>query len=425
MFSFALIRQSSRLSHSSAIYKRPTVVNASVGTLVLGFLLLFPAFPTVISNEIHINIMAILFAFFGLIFLGSVRVNNRSIFLLLTYFFLQGLLALSWGFDVIEGRAHFSDILSSLRPLFLCILVLFFAGFFGSNYQKGVQVFSTFCSIFVVLCFLFVVLESQLAGFDKVSYFLYKQESRDILENAGISFFHTTYFAGYVYLFMFLLFGFKALLGRSLFDGFMFLLSFLLLIWAQSKVYYVLIVIGIIFILFFCLQARAFYKFFTLIFLSTLGLVLFYFYGLYDLLKETNRTFLTLSVLLESPEASGSLGVRVNQVLFAFQESYDNFLLGAGLGRGTSLESYLSNFTYRYGFLGLVIYFILFCSVAFTSISQAPRTMSAENRGLNLAIGIWFLMMPVSLLSSPMIETGKTAVFSCAVLGMWVASWKR
>jgi hypothetical protein len=128
------------------------------------------------------------------------------------------------------------------------------------------------------------------------------------------------------------------------------------------------------------------------------------------------RGIRSMAGLVNNAEEHGSLVVRLFQVVNAINLSMEQGGLGVGLGRGLMLESYLSSFIYRYGLLGFFLYNIFFLMVAAFSLRRYSRAVNWEDKVIFSFGGVWYLLLPISLLSSPMYEMGKGAIFSGAVL---------
>jgi hypothetical protein len=120
--------------------------------------------------------------------------------------------------------------------------------------------------------------------------------------------------------------------------------------------------------------------------------------------------------LLNNAEGAGSFSVRMEQIDFVLEMSFQRFGFGLGLGRGVLLESWISYLGYRYGIFGLLFYFLLWVYLGFKLILLSFNNYSYVNFEF-VSLGFWFLSQPILLLSGGMNESGFTGMFSSVVLG--------
>jgi hypothetical protein len=125
-----------------------------------------------------------------------------------------------------------------------------------------------------------------------------------------------------------------------------------------------------------------------------------------------------MSLLISHGLEFSNVSVRLDQFFTAVDDSLDNYLLGVGLGRNVYLESYLAAYTHRYGLVGFLIYNVFYVFLAVYSYSMYRKTSSIDKRVVYLFGMLWALNLPLLMLSNPMFEMGKNAIFSIFILSV-------
>jgi hypothetical protein len=367
----------------------------------------------------HVNVISVGLAFVLIIIFNQKVYLDKFITIIFYFSSLQLLLFFSWIKDSQIISAEIGDIFSVLRPSLLLIIIIFFYVYlFPLTYEKLIIIKNTIV-LQLIIIFVYVIFEVHLPAFAVISDFLYKR-GKDVLAEAGISFFSITYYAGYIY-YLFLLF-----LGSFLLHGiiskekglFLVLFSLLLIFYSNSKTYYFLGIISIPMLLIF----KNGVKYVFYLFLLSVGVLSILFLFLDDsilyLLYNFNKTTKSAMIIISNPYSAYSFMERWRQINDAFTGSFQNYGFGLGLGKGLELESWLANFCYRYGLIGLFLYIILFIYLYILSRKLYILTNDNLEKSFLAAIGIWAFTLPISLLSGPMIEISKMAVFSAFMIAI-------
>lgn len=248
--------------------------------------------------------------------------------------------------------------------------------------------------------------------------FLYKRSYKYGIEHSATTFFGITYSSGF--------FGFSLLclsiptfllLGKRRLLYLVSMLLILVVLLSQSKT---MILSVLLFFPTYILLRKGGNKY---IFTSMLALFIpvFLIYGkgfLIYILNYLSSDFIAArSVLriINNPEQSGTLSVRVEQVVNAWKLlSESSYLLGVGLGRSLYLESWIAEILYRYGVIGFFVYIIGYFLVA---IKLFIKVLSKDS-ALYVCLFIWFSFLPINQLSGLLIESGKTMVVFCFMLSI-------
>lgn len=391
-------------------------------------LLFFPLFPTLMGvSQLHINFIFFFVAFLALMM--CVRISFD--YFILSSYILFFLLVLSS--SILYGDVVFSDIPSIFRPLFLLVIFLFFLNYLAQGSDSEAQVYSILKftrllkrMLIPVIFFSLVISLFEVFGEGLINdyiHFLYKREDRLDFASQATTFFGQTYYSGFVFLtIMTLIMGLTAD-KTSWSDWAVISFSFFIVLLSQSKP--AIFVSFFLIFLFVALKARTFFLIavpFVFMLIALLHQYLFSF--IIDILLGID-TIGTRSLLrmLEGVESSGSLSVRLNQI----SETYylvlgNNPFLGLGVGRGVLLESWVAEMMFRYGFIGIFVFIVMVFYLTFISLVSFFRLKKEGfvHAHLPLFLAIWFLSLPILLLSSNMIENSKTAIVSMFVIALTV-----
>lgn len=142
-------------------------------------------------------------------------------------------------------------------------------------------------------------------------------------------------------------------------------------------------------------------------------LVSFY---LYEYLLN-NRLIVSFIELVSGGGGQNSAFERVEQVNASITGSLENYFLGLGSGIGVLNETFISDFTYRYGLIGLLLYFLFYLFV-FVILNRKDNCNSDEMFYLKNAVKCWFIILPVLSMSNPTLEIGKGGVVNCIMLAL-------
>lgn len=363
-----------------------------------------PLFPPIFeSSHVHINTMLVGFSTIVAIFNWNSAFDKYNTAFFVYLFALQALLIINF---VVNGasQVQVGDVPSLFRPVMLCMTFLMVLFFLERDVEFNDQFLKVF-KVFIIISVLYFFVEIFFVEkFSQLVYGLYKRESRPDLRFVFTSFFGTSYYAGFVYftVLIFLLpnFFMKKSLGN--FCLVFFCIFFVLL--NQSKL--ILFTLALYLFIIFFIRQGWFGKLMTLLVCS------FILFGSLSLLSDTQLTsglkvssLSSLRTLIFDPQSSGTLNVRIFQITSILQQEA---FLGMGLGRDAELESWLATYLYRYGVLGAVSFLIFHLSLALTLIflgKHAP--MSNREKIFITSISIWFFLLPISQMSSAMIEGSK------------------
>lgn len=171
----------------------------------------------------------------------------------------------------------------------------------------------------------------------------------------------TSYYSGFVFFSIFVLFFSKALTEKKVKDFLWCVPIFILIMFAQSKTMIFSTVICL-FIAFAFLFRRLFFISFPIVVFSFLTLVvnidlILVYFDEYNL-----RVVKQLRELVFNYNESETLAIRLTQIFDSFiMVSHNGGLLGEGLSPKSSLESWVALYLYRYGILGVLNFLFLVC----------------------------------------------------------------
>ncbi|MGI2104689.1 O-antigen ligase family protein [Shewanella frigidimarina] len=387
--------------------------------------LLFPQFPPLFGrSEVHINLVAILFATLSLTFY-KLRLNTNSKILILGYFFsLQLFLFLSYwlGTDSFNG---FSDLPSYYRPLMLLFVTLGFLSLID-NLDDAYSTILRVAKIIITLVFCYSILEVFFFDiFSSIMFAIYRIEDKSNINGVAVSFFTLPYYASYILSVFLPLLMSNYKLERSIRSLTLVFMCFICIILTQSKMG-VFLALGIAF-LYWYLSVNYRKKIIVVIFFGFFLLVLYLF--LVDFISYLNSEFggnflRTLHSILSNTEHAHNLLERVKDITETYSAIMSNNpFFGVGLAKGKTIEVWIAMIMYRYGLIGLMFFVVFFLWVGFVSIIEINK----ENKGgkesfkrieLLKMIVIWSLTIFISQLSGLMIEMSKGAIISSLMFAL-------
>lgn len=393
--------------------------------LFLVFVVLLPYFPireSMASYNVNIAYLAIVLAAIlmkgGFVF----DVTLKKVFFV--FVFLQSLLLFSFisTSELFGGIGVFGSL---LRPVVIYLFILYFyQGFNNINnhsdfisYIKGL----TKPLVFVSILYIFLGgFEFLVGDFTFINLF-YKRSNAYM---SGIEFSSTT-FMGSTY--------------PSAFLGF-FLLNILFLINKVSKKRYISVVCVFLIVMIVLSQSKPFILlaifFYASYFVFAMGekitrLVLsvfliisplLYFHMLdvftkfLELISPNLKAARSMLVMISDTSSSGTLNTRLEQVFLSIDlVSEKLYLIGAGLGQEIYLESWIAEIIYRYGFLGLFIYVVVYLIITFKLYKYV---FHARENIIFFSLFYWFSSLIFSQLSGLQIENGKTMVLSAFMFSL-------
>jgi len=375
--------------------------------------LIAPNFPTLIGNEIYINVAYVIIGIFFLM-IRRHPISRGEVLLVIFYFCMQIILLCSWTQDIFYGNARVSDLGSALRPMLLALTPMTFVYLLYKQGAHPVDFLDIFFKYSLVILSLFFVVD-RMGITDSLKSILWVSD-RLMPYDYFLSFFGTTYFAAYFY-FMCYLYFLVAFFHRLRFtDGIFFMMAIVFLVFAQSKTFYFLFIITIP--LAWAMRSGVVARIILVIVTLASGIVLkIYLNVIVSIFLEGELLGLrSFGRLLNDVEGHGSFSHRFEQAYNAAVLSIENFGFGVGLGREEMLESYIAAFIYRYGLIGFILYSFFFIIVAFFSYSNYKLSGVIKDKIIFLFCSIWYTILPIAMLSNPMYEMGKNAIFSSLVL---------
>lgn len=393
-------------------------VKKSIITALLLSVLIFPTFG---GAETPVLLLASLLSLVYAILLPR-NLSQINPYPVVIFIWLQLLITISLINDINMGISDIDDIKGSLR---LVSMLFVYIGF-SINIQR--QKTPLFLDTFIVIAtrILFVFLLTYFFGnpLSQLKQILYFSEEK-FNGLAFISFFATSYFAVYFYYILFLysicrVFYIKADLKWIINC----LLALTLIFFSQGKTGYIAALLTIAILV--STKFRPLVNIIFITFFSTL-LYLFNKYRLdiadylltFEYFPLRNAAYYMIRGLEE-----GSAKTRYEQIAFALSSSAEHYYLGAGLGNDYWLESWIAMFTYRYGFIGLIIYCLFFITSAIFSFKKMRKSKSSAFIFIYAFSTIWYINIPIIMLSSPMFEMGKNAIYSMLIVALTYSTSK-
>ena len=377
--------------------------------------MLTPLFPNVMgTSQVHVNVLLIALAAGAVVLLSSFRHSYNFLIIFVYYTVLQMLLILGLLFS--GGEFSISEVPSIFRPLMSMLIVLGVGLLVQASKfsdRELYRVLIIFLIVSVGYCFIEIVFYKEAAS---IVFDLYKREYRESLLTSFTSFYGTTYYSGFIYYSVFTLVApFVLSRGYSL-SIFFAIVAVVLTFGAQSKLMLVALLLHAC--LFFLVVIPISWRLFLIPAIVGSFLWVYLSGTLSDILVNIPLSSASsLNRLLYSPETSGTLNIRIEQITDVFNELS---FLGIGTGQGIALESWLSTYLYRYGLLGVVAFLIfnLFLAIRAYVVSRKERENSYFKSNFMFSLSIWFLLIPLSQLSSVMIDGSKFLFVYCVFIGL-------
>lgn len=361
------------------------------------------------SSQVHINFIILALSVFILVISRFGRLGEAWIYYLLLIVFQVSL--------VLSIILYNSDELlisywpSIFRPFLLAVTftaIYFYMqnGWFSYSDISKVLIFFTYISSFY-----FIMEIVLLDYFDFIVYNFYKREYKDVIRYVFSSFFGTSYYSGFVYfsiMAILLPFASKYKKFHVVFSVF---LCVFFIIAAQSKT----MIAAMFAYLFFYIYLASSHatKLLTLTLLMTALFFIFVFYNeIKNIIYHASEVYKLKSIsslkkLMLNPNESGTLTTRVEQI----KSVYENLtLLGYGTGKGVDLESWLAKYMYRYGLIGVIFFLLFHIYMAFRLLFIFFKNKESEvclEAYISLSFSIWFALIPITQISSAMIDGSK------------------
>ncbi|WP_394200990.1 O-antigen ligase family protein [Marinagarivorans algicola] len=378
-----------------------------------------PQLPPVFArSEMHINLIGFVVSCGVLAFWGNKFNIIRFYIALFYYSFFQGLLLLAYLFGP-EGFGGLTDLPSLFRPLMLLVMCAAFSVLLEG--QRSIQMLYRVFTYITVISFGYAVLE--VFFFSLVSpiiHIFYRLPDKNNIDGVSVSFFTLPYYAAYVHSILLLFMLSRYSKEKSVTAVILVLMSLINIILTQSKTG-IFVAIATLFIFWFMRASRAGRIW---VFILTVVTFITSVYFLYDFIKYLNDSIggnfaYTTMVMLESPDEAGNLAERSNQVARTFELLMaNNPLLGVGLGKGETIESWLAYIPYRYGGLGLMLFVFFYIALTLRCFILFFSVGNKETKELLMIVCIWSFCLFFTQLSSLSIEISKAAYFSALMIAI-------
>lgn len=326
-----------------------------------------------------------------------------------------------------EDKVDLASVASSFKVIYFVFYILL--GYaFASCSMSSPNSFMKVYNWLLVFALVFGVIE---LIFPSISYYLYKRENLEILEDKVSSIFNTTYhfafflFFGFLYYLNLLFLRLRTSSRKSLaipLINLCVIFSFILL--SQSRMF-VITAIFITFLLFINAMCKASNKLNFLIpvtvavILVSLAIVYFwdefserFYYIVYGV------DFLLSGKLDFSGDGVGSFNTRINQILFSIDQISNNPFIGVGSGKDLYLESLYSYLLYKYAVPGLIFYFAMIYFICKQAKILIDSNVTQDIRLFFQTCYWFFLLSPLYFLSGPLFEVPKLSLFFFAIIGM-------
>src|SRR5690625_5215032 len=329
--------------------------NAHTIGLILLIITLSPSFPNLVGRSLLPSIItlttySLLVAY---LFISKKLIIKTEIIL---FWILQYVFLLSTALPSDENIIP-SDFTELLIPLSSIFITIYLYSIFKETSEREILEINKI--IYRYICFIIlIILSISILEFIELEinilYILYKPYEKYLGSTRVVTFFLYPY-----YLTFFLLTALCFILPvmsytRSLFSFIIFLCTLTAIILAQSQSGFTSALL-ITFLYFFINNPNYINLFIRSAFLILIVIASIYLAPISIKWLASNfdlYTFRAMNRIINSPETSGTLNVRLNQIIFAIQESYNNYLIvGAGWGRNAYLESWISYLIHKYGVL--------------------------------------------------------------------------
>jgi hypothetical protein len=381
-------------------------------------IIFFPLFPTIMgASHLHINVLSLLLSLI-LLFAARDRLT-LSLYdpVVIYYLALQVLIMPSMYFDSYAGKTTFAGLFSCLRP----ILLLMFYLSLDSLTRLFITSKPKYINLIVFLAFVYSILEVFLIDIMKnVVFFLYKREEKENILFVASNFFGTSYYAGYAFIILGLLSYASYRVWNDKFSLFTSILCIILIVFSQSKVMLFSLFL-ILFILIMFNKELRLAKYALVVLMFTILILLgVYWDDILIMLGHLNLSSVrSLNTLVTDPANSGTLLARASQIMDTFDLiTESNILFGIGLGQGVALESWVASFLFRYGIFGVLCFLCLVCFLSYKCLIQHKRLKGTKYEVIPLVCFAWIITLPLTQLSSVMLETSKLAYLSAFMFSL-------
>ncbi len=389
-------------------------IKYSIFNISFLILMFMPTFGSALGG-ILINLISFFLSVFYIFIISKkqtaiIKLNSVA----LVFFILSLLLMISFFQDIFNGMFDFGSFFSALRPFFIFATIYASYLYWNTNVDL-ISTWNSFLDTIFASLFFCVFIEFIFPKSSLIFNFLYGARSSDLSGPLG-----TSYYIGYIFFLMYLNFLFKLKSKFNLINLLKLVIAFVIIFLCESKPP-LLIAIFMFPFLFFPIKS---FKIFTLIYFGFLII-------LFSNVKTDELTEIlvgfnidsynvkSLIRILDNAEGAGTYSVRQEQAEMAISGSFRNYGFGLGLGRDILLESWLSYYGYRYGVIGLVIYFVFWVYLGISSyLKGLKNNRFNENWYILVVLGFWFFFQAALLMSGGMNESGITGIFNSIIIGL-------
>ncbi|WP_224717634.1 hypothetical protein [Pectobacterium versatile] len=384
-----------------------------------------PIFPTYTDGMMYhaLLISLVPFTFIGFVF----KITKKFCFSVVFIFSLFSILSI---FSLLnEEQLSLASLISSLKIIYF--LFYFMMGYsFSIISNNAIEKFIKVYFLLVIVSIAFGVVELINPS---ISYFLYKRESIEILDDKLSSIFNTTYHLSFFLFFGFLYFlinYIEKLKGNGFYDKTVsfpllkciIILSFILL--TQSRIFVLISLSMLIFMLSIVFIKKItnvkVFLFIIALFISSIWALNIYFENISEKFYYVINgvEFLISGSLDFSGNGIGSFNTRINQIIFSINEIKGNPFIGAGSGKDLYLESLYSYLLYKYAIPGLLLYF----TCGFFILNTVNKNINLSQSELDFVFFktcYWFfLLSPIYFLSGPLFDVPKLSQFFFCLIGI-------
>ncbi|MCG3727437.1 hypothetical protein [Vibrio cincinnatiensis] len=387
----------------------------------------------VVNGALILFIAFFILMYKGLTFSFENRVHKKIALLYLTpLLFFIFLIPISMGVGLFFGGISIveRDFFELYRPVFYVLVFLFSYMYFSR--KDSIEYFEKLIiAIFIIVVLL--GLNHFFRAFDSISE-LYTKSHNIRTRRVSVPFVNPYDYAFFMTFFIYYFFV-KFLYDRLVYLPF-FLLSVVMFVLPQSRSVAAGFIVGFFLIMPLFLTYSGF-KLKT--FRINSRLLFFYLFFIFFVMSFIvsipylieNFSYLTGQFirLLESGEVGGSAGTRLEQFLFALDKAIVNpfiMLFGNGPAKDEMefVESIYNYFFYRYGLVGVILYFhlllltLFFCFKVIKSLAYQSKCYA-----LFMAMFLWFMTIPLLSIGNNFTEQARTSFFYYMLLGLVAASY--
>ncbi|MEJ2045172.1 MAG: hypothetical protein P8X74_08365 [Reinekea sp.] len=385
---------------------------------------LFPLFPAKFNaSQVHINILVLAGLVLPAIFIGRSNLVGLGLWVTMYFILCQIALLPALFFDFSKGGIGSVSFTSFFRPTMLFVSVV------GCTVLLRNVDTGKLCDLIAYIVFgaaVYAVLEVFFLDLDRVSsivFGLYKREYRTNLLEVSTTFFATTYYSAFVFFTFLVLLYSRFLQTLQVRYCIASLLAILLIFLSQSKAIIFCTIVSV-WLLGLISQRKVFF-YLSIFFLLTIPVLLINLRVILDMLSIFDlRIVKDVKLLLLSANESETLNIRLDQIANVIESALLNNGFGVGLIPELSLESWVAVFVFRYGIFGLVFFLGLVSVLSFYCLITI-RAGNNQNVWLAKAGLVWSMLLPLSQLSSAMIEYGKTAFVANFMIALIIVTYFR